>query len=179
MLTYVSAWIVALAGPTGRVDDVTVQPEPPGITAFRDMDVHAFGGDYPFEKFRMWFVDADCSAYSLTVGIPWVSLESRRAFKDNVELEWGVLAHGIPMSFAKRFSNPEFGVPVRPALPGFALDTMAYSILVYTLVSVSVMARQTFRRRRGRCERCAYRMNDLEQCPECGRARRLRARSLT
>ncbi len=59
--------------------------------------------------------------------------------------------------------------PVRPMWPGFALNTLIYSGLVFTILLAPGVVRRSFRARSNRCIECGYMLLDAQRCTECGR----------
>ncbi len=65
-------------------------------------------------------------------------------------------------------------VPIRPAWPGFALNTIFYAALAWGLWQVPLAIRRRRRGRAGKCVQCGYDLAGLtsgSHCPECGPAR--------
>ncbi len=60
-------------------------------------------------------------------------------------------------------------LPVRPILLGFVINTAVYSVLLGLAVSAVAVARQRWRRARGRCPSCGHPMGLATSCTECGR----------
>lgn len=99
------------------------------------------------------------------------SKSSFSTIPDGVHLWHG--AFQAPTFMGSRPVTPNFGtgwfpVPylIRPL--GFTINTLFY----FTVITLSDLTfRQTrthLRRRRGLCTHCAYALNDLPLCPECG-----------
>jgi hypothetical protein len=61
-------------------------------------------------------------------------------------------------------------LPLRPLLPGFALNTLFYATLLFPLFSAPPAIRRHLRRRRNHCPTCNYNLHNLPTptCPECG-----------
>ncbi len=66
-------------------------------------------------------------------------------------------------------------VTLRPLWPGFALNTLFYSAMLWLLIGGPFVLRRHLRRKRGLCVACGYdlRHADHAACPECGAARQL------
>lgn len=64
-------------------------------------------------------------------------------------------------------------LPLRPLVPGFLLDTLAYALLWFPLLLIPGAIRARRRRTRHQCPHCAYDLRGLplgSPCPECGQA---------
>ncbi len=62
-------------------------------------------------------------------------------------------------------------IPLRPIFPGFAINTVFYTVIVWILWSSPFTARRIIRRKRGHCIKCGYDLRGHsggEACPECG-----------
>ena len=61
-------------------------------------------------------------------------------------------------------------LPLRPLWPGFAVNTLFYTAVLWLPLCGPFVLRRQIRRRRGRCIRCGYDLRgDLDAgCPECG-----------
>ncbi len=59
-------------------------------------------------------------------------------------------------------------LPLRPVLPGFIVNTLFYTALVFAPVVGARVVRRHRRAKRGRCIACGYELADLTACPECG-----------
>lgn len=61
-------------------------------------------------------------------------------------------------------------VPFYPIWPGFAINTLLYSAIVWLLILCPFTVRRIIRHKRGRCSKCGYDLNhaDHDVCPECG-----------
>jgi hypothetical protein len=62
--------------------------------------------------------------------------------------------------------------PYHPRLGGLLANIVIYAIGPWVLMTVAIPIRRLLRRRRGRCEWCAYSLSTLRSsvCPECGRS---------
>jgi len=85
---------------------------------------------------------------------------------------WHWYGYGDSPSGLISFDTPsrQVELPAQPLALGLIINTALYSVLWYLLLLSLVQARRLFRRRRGRCPRCAYDLrHDLAAgCPECG-----------
>ena len=65
-------------------------------------------------------------------------------------------------------------LPYVPFLPGFAINTMFYSAILWLLFALPFVLRRRLRAKRGLCVKCAYdlrgRAMSSDVCPECGTA---------
>jgi len=61
-------------------------------------------------------------------------------------------------------------IPLTPIWSGLILDTLLYGAVWYFLLWIARRSLRLWRRRRGRCPFCGYRMTMLpgDRCPECG-----------
>ena len=61
--------------------------------------------------------------------------------------------------------------PLRPIWPGFAVNTLFYSVVLWLLICGPFVLRRFIRMKRGRCVKCGYdlRHGEHDVCPECGR----------
>ncbi len=80
-------------------------------------------------------------------------------------------------SFALSFDRPEWLgsssfriLPLRPVWPGFAVNTLFYAALLWSLICSPFALRRFLRLRRGLCPKCAYPMGESSVCTECGGA---------
>ena len=86
--------------------------------------------------------------------------------------ERGVLRLGfLPSRLNKR------RVPTQPIWPGFAVNTIFYSTLLWLLIPGPFVLRRFLRLRRGLCPKCAYPMGESSVCTECGCGLPKRART--
>lgn len=60
------------------------------------------------------------------------------------------------------------GLPLRPILSGFMMNTLFYALLLWLLFIAPFTARRMIRRKRGQCETCAYPIGASPVCTECG-----------
>ena len=118
--------------------------------------------------------------YRCTVEAGWPSraVRSRRVTDPQlveVEDEWRFVSweEGLSAPLA-RWNLGEFGLPVLPLFPGFALDTALYAAawwaLLFTPSPLYRAGRRRFRVSRGMCGACGYDLNGSPggPCPECG-----------
>ena len=65
------------------------------------------------------------------------------------------------------------GLPYHLIAPGFAINTVFYAGVLWTLFAMPAALRRKRRIRRGLCPKCAYdlRGSDSVLCPECGRVK--------
>ncbi len=60
-------------------------------------------------------------------------------------------------------------VPIRPVWPGFAVNTLFYTAILWLLIWGLSTLRRFLRLRRGLCPKCAYPMGESAVCTECGK----------
>jgi hypothetical protein len=85
---------------------------------------------------------------------------------------WAIaVAESVPLSAA------EYGtlLPLLPIWPGFAINTVFYAAILWTLFAAPFALRKWRRIRRGLCPKCGYDLRggatDSATCPECGATR--------
>ncbi len=122
--------------------------------------------------------DYSQTAEVLRAGWPFRSLEGAIHFKNDMEKElekdkyWKsnlISLHPLPWPERTYFWYGH--VPTRPIWPGFAINTIFYSVLLWLLTVGPFTARRMIRRKRGRCIKCGYDLRGHsggEKCPECG-----------
>ncbi len=61
-------------------------------------------------------------------------------------------------------------LPVGPLWSGFAINTLFYAVILWSLILGPFALRRLIRQRRGLCPACGYdlRHGEHEACPECG-----------
>ncbi len=61
-------------------------------------------------------------------------------------------------------------LPIQPTWPGFAINTLFYAAVVWSLIFGSFALRRLIRRKRGLCVACGYDLRGCQKpgCPECG-----------
>ncbi len=74
-------------------------------------------------------------------------------------------------------SQPFTAMPLDVTWPGFAVNTLFYSAILWLGIRGPFIVRRFIRVRRGRCARCGYPIGSSPQCTECGH--QLSARSVT
>ncbi len=77
-------------------------------------------------------------------------------------------APAFPIEYAV---TDRFALPLLPLWPGFLLNTLFYTLLLFGAWRLPGVLRRAVRRRRGRCIRCGYDRDGLDPgtaCPECG-----------
>jgi len=82
-----------------------------------------------------------------------------------------VVKHAISIPGPPYSVGQENHLPLRPLLPGFAINTIFYAVILWILWSSPFTARGMIRRKRGLCIKCGYDLRGAEHaaCPECGR----------
>lgn len=61
-------------------------------------------------------------------------------------------------------------LPLRPLVIGFALNAIAYAVILFLLVGGVFALRRHGRRKRGLCPACAYPRGESGVCSECGQS---------
>jgi hypothetical protein len=110
--------------------------------------------------------------YDIAAGWPFRSFwGSRRLYHNQYVYNHHRFYWCLPLGAPKMDPHQDPLFPYRP-LPGLLGNTALYGIGAYamfTLIGRAFIAVRTdLRRRRGRCTRCAYQLDALSICPECG-----------
>jgi hypothetical protein len=114
------------------------------------MLVHMQTG-WPMRAMESWMT------LDMPAGAPWQS-------KNHFGFRIGDLApRGRPYP-----ERPFRRIPLRPDMPGFAVNTVTYALVLFAAARLVTWARGALRRRRGQCARCGYDIAGLAMCPECG-----------
>jgi len=179
--TLAIAWSVALASPLGlsRIKDT----RPPGFAA--DMRLVGWLGSRGFGVRRQMWVTTESTALLFlqksTAGLPWPALASYRtgltglsnpsdpsAMRPVSMVTLSAAQKGIEIP--NRPLRPErlTVLPLIPLWPGFILDTALFALAAWFPLAAVRTLRRIRCRRLGRCPRCAYDVQDLAVCPECG-----------
>ncbi len=130
----------------------------------------------------------------VAAGMPWPSLNGGTLVSINADDSFQILRHGflreenglmlnlderIPFSSGGTGGIVGFGldhiIPTRIIWRGLVGNTIFYGVIVWCVLALIGWCRRAIRRRRGRCEWCAYSLRGLEnaeRCPECGRGTR-------
>jgi len=89
---------------------------------------------------------------------------------DYVRSVWGEdwITGGIDLSGRNPWRL--LALPVVPAWPGFAINTLFYAGVLWVLCCAPFALRRMIRRRRGQCPACAYPIGQSPVCTECGAA---------
>ncbi len=109
---------------------------------------------FPFLALR-WLGEGSDVAEQNTTGVA-------RAWWMGIDAGLPVRAAGLPRSGIM----PR--LPIRPAWPGFALNTLLFGTAAGGAMLAVGSAWRRRRRRRGLCVRCGYDVVGLAVCPECG-----------
>ena len=138
----------------------------------------------------------ELSPYWLHLDVPSAAYQSGRISEENSftdargwpaltmwsEYEWPaygqtvVVKGGLPLSSRHSVSNRYFApplpraLPLRPIWPGFAVNTLLYTVILWLLICGPFELRRLLRRKRGLCITCGYDLGGAEHeaCPECG-----------
>jgi hypothetical protein len=89
--------------------------------------------------------------------------------------DWWAWIHAAELkqdAAAVYFSRAKYAtrvpLPLRPVWPGFALCVVFWSCTAWLAWYSPQVARERLRCRRGVCVQCAYELQGLQTCPECG-----------
>jgi hypothetical protein len=66
-------------------------------------------------------------------------------------------------------------LPLWPTWPGFAINTIFYAAILWTLFAAPRRIRRRQRTKRGLCPACAYPISESATCTECGKPVRIRS----
>ncbi len=112
------------------------------------------------------------TAVSRRYGWPLMALAADETFRDGDP--WGLTSvwhTGLDVAPAWSLKS---NYPIKPLLPGFALNTLFYALFPWALIILARTTRARRRRKRGHCPACNYDLTStttpLTRCPECGRA---------
>ena len=105
-------------------------------------------------------------------GALWSSWEWPLGKNDRVVYD---AALQIP-SWALSSTTPWRWLPLQPIWPGFAINTILYALVVWTLWSIPFILYRILRRKSGLCIKCGYDLRESpNRCPECGWGREVEA----
>lgn len=107
-------------------------------------------------------------------GWPKLSLWSGYEFQNpysnmpTVTIKSGIRISGD--TFYRFHTKIPWTLPLHPIWPGFAINTIFYSAILWLLILAPFTARQMIRRKRGRCIKCGYDLRGRSEggCSECG-----------
>lgn len=121
-------------------------------------------------------VTFDTGDWAIASGWPFLSLYTWRTTtpyevdSESIDFDrrhhWGLVLREESRG-SERFAMV---LPFRPIWRGFIGGMVAYGVIGWSALRLIGMARSRGRRRRGLCPSCAYPMDGLERCPECGNA---------
>ena len=100
------------------------------------------------------------------------------ALRSTGSLSVPATSFGLLVRFPSGMALPTV-LPARPVLPGFVLNLVLYSVVIWLLVRLPAPARRCVRTRYGLCTGCGYPVRASGVCPECGRPLRLRPEEAT
>jgi hypothetical protein len=91
---------------------------------------------------------------------------------------WGAMRPGpkiesgwrLPNLFGRVTQSRSHVVPVKPSMPGFAINTLFYAGILWLLFAAPFALRRRRRIKRDLCPACAYPVGDSPVCTECGKA---------
>ncbi len=109
---------------------------------------------------------------------PWYAVEASRPrlhhLEDRVlQSGWPLLAFQGEMTELHLQVEPVAGPtprPMRPIFPGFLINTLFYTAVLWLVSFAPFTARRLIRRRGGQCAKCAYPIGTSPVCTECGTA---------
>ncbi len=78
------------------------------------------------------------------------------------------LLHGLRVTFLPPDGAFQRAVPINPAWPGFAVNTLFYAVVLWLLICGPFALRRFVRVKHGRCPACAYPRGESDACSECG-----------
>ncbi|MEE8154284.1 MAG: hypothetical protein V3T53_04920 [Phycisphaerales bacterium] len=80
------------------------------------------------------------------------------------------VVNGIEIDDGQTVIGEAIVLPLRPIWPGFAINTLFYAAILWSLTLGPFAARRRIRRKRGHCIKCGYDLRGAEHeaCPECG-----------
>ena len=89
--------------------------------------------------------------------------------EETIPLQGGIET-GLPDWERFRLSSLQLKrvLPLRPTWPGFAINTLFYAMVLWSLIRGPFALRRFLRLRRGLCPKCAYPMGESSVCTECG-----------
>lgn len=124
---------------------------------------------------RRWFTfsepdDSFNIRQEFATGWPLLSLRSAHTINVSAVGSTSKWAGCLRTPNWSRDNFPGTFVPLYPIWPGFAINTLIYSAIVWILVIVPFAARRITRRKRGVCFKCGYDLRHADHivCPECG-----------
>lgn len=118
-----------------------------------------------------------CAAWATEFGVDYVHLallqtdsQGRKLFPPPSPIYEGA---GWPLRSI--VSRPWHAID--PISPGFAINTLFYSAVLWMLFAVPVGMRRRLRKKRGQCAACGYSLRNItsDKCPECGAAVTMRS----
>ncbi len=121
-----------------------------------------------YELPDVFVVIAEVSGWPLRASVRFERIDGRSMRSGHHEL--GVIRGGLPLPASWRSVKlgTTMPLPIMPLWPGFLVNALFYSALIFgTLAGLSHLKRQR-RLRRGLCVQCAYPVAELNRCPECG-----------
>ena len=114
-----------------------------------------------------WVIRSGWPCQSMTLH-PWIAWEAFLEREERITWQGGILV------VRKSSPGSETGAffPLRPILPGFAINTILYAASLWILFATPGALSRKRRLRRGQCVACGYslrgRGNTTRECPECG-----------
>ena len=105
-------------------------------------------------------------------GWPMISMSSIVRFHDTGTIVRASAHPGIVVAHPQFLEDSDLVrvIPLRPAWPGFAVNTMLYGVALWMLIATLVALRTRSRERRACCPSCAYPIGTNPRCTECGAA---------
>ena len=118
-------------------------------------------------------VGAGGGFFQMESGIPFRAFNGMRVGgrRWDAEQETMILEITTNTFWTFSFKNRQMLLPIRPLLPGFAINTIFYAAVLWVLFAAPGAIRRWRRIKRGQCASCGYSLRGtphIEKCPECG-----------
>jgi hypothetical protein len=172
------AWAIAVWTPFVKDPFVYLSPDDAKallharFDGIADVDPKRASGIISEQFGRTYFgatVNPDASPYLevYEYGLPFRSLAGE--YRGSFEKIYPVWFISMPLQIpGSSHSLPPF-FPLRPAWPGFAINTVLYGAILWMLFAAPGMIRRRRRINRSLCPACAYPVGASDVCTECGK----------
>jgi len=109
-------------------------------------------------------------AYGWPTNSMWCAFAWNTARWPNVITDPRLSAIIIASPMGGNYALSQRALPLRPIWPGFAVNTLLYTVILWLFLCGPFELRRIIRRKRGQCIKCGYDLRgaEHEQCPECG-----------